>query len=191
MSYLFLGQAAGLGLGGSVGDAQQAAHDSGGHSVAHSGHETLCKQLVQRLVVHKNVQHGSHNAPAEDVSNDLGDVELHETLLAHLSLVHLEGLGSEAHQQTEHAGSDDPAPPHAPAVAEVDEGMTDEAHESAGDGAEHHGHEGQQTVLHADIDIGHGAGDRHETAQNEEQRCTDADGNDGLNRKLLHDDIPP
>ena len=47
----------------------------------------------------------------------LGGVELQQALLAHVGLVHLQQLGAQAHQQAEHAGSDDPAPPDAPAGA--------------------------------------------------------------------------
>ena len=64
--------------------------------------------------------------------------------------------------------------------------MTDEAHQSTGDGAVNHCQEGQQTVLDGDVGVGHGAGDGYEPAQNEEQGSTNADGDNGFYREFFH-----
>ena len=94
----------------------------------------------------------------------LSYIELNQPLLAHFGLVHLQKLSGQTHQQTKDTGSDDPAPPYAPACAEVDEGVTDQAYQSTGYGAVDHGKEGQQAVLNGHGGICHGAGDGNEAA---------------------------
>ena len=42
-------------------------------------------------------------------------------------------------------------------------------------------------VLKADVSVGYRAGDRYETAQDKEQGCADADGNESFNGIVFHD----
>ena len=125
------------------------------------------------------------------MADDLDNVELDEALLADLVFLDFQQLCTETCQQTEGCGSQNPAPPHAPAEAEVNEGMADEANECTGQRAVNNCHKCQQTVLDGDVGICNRAGDGNKTTQHEEQGGTDADGNDGLNRELLHFYLPP
>jgi hypothetical protein len=79
--------------------------------------------------------------------DELREVEGQNALLAELAVLQLEAAAAQADQQAEAAGGDDPAPPDAPAVAEVDERVADEADQQTGDGAEHSRHKGEQAVL--------------------------------------------
>jgi len=186
VSLLLFLKAALLGLGSGVGKAEESADDGGGDAVGDSAEQALSKELLQRLGVDDDVQHGSHQTPADYVGDDLGQVEAQDLLLAEDALGELDLLCGKADQQTENAGGDDPAPPHTPAVAEVDESVADEADEGAGNRSEQDCHEGQKAVLGGDIGVGDGAGDCDEAAQNEEQGGADADGNDGGYGRLFH-----
>ena len=77
------------------------------------------------------------------MGNQLNQVELDQAILADLALFQLQSLGGNAHQQAEDSRSDDPAPPHAPAVAEVDQSVTDQTNQSASDGTEDDTEEGK------------------------------------------------
>ena len=134
MKLVVLLQAAGLGLGSSIGQAQQGAHNGSSDGIGNAGEQALGKQLLHGLLIDDDVQHGSHNAPAENVADDLADVEGQDGLLADLMMQLAGGTGN-THHQAVNGRSDDPAPPHAPAKAEVDEGMTDQTHQGAGQGA--------------------------------------------------------
>ena len=121
------------------------------------------------------------------MAHQLRDIKLDQALPAQLTFLHFQRSGSQTHQQSEYAGSDDPAPPHAPAVAEVDQSMSDEAHQSARHGTINHCQECQQAVLNGDAGIGHGAGNGDKAAQDKEQGSTDADGDNGFHREFFHD----
>ncbi len=58
--------------------------------------------------------------------------------------------------------------------------MADEADQAAGHRAVHGRQQAQHGVLQADVGVGHRAGDRHKAAQNKEQSCADANGNEGF-----------
>ena len=65
--------------------------------------------------------------------------------------------------------------------------MTDEADQAASHRAVHSSQQTQNSVLKADVSVGYRAGDRYETAQDKEQGCADADGNESFNGIVFHD----
>ena len=71
---------------------------------------------------------------------------------------------------------------------DVDEKLYIEAEaEAAGHRAVHSSQQTQNSVLKADVSVGYRAGDRYETAQDKEQGCADADGNESFNGIVFHD----
>ena len=61
------------------------------------------------------------------MADNLCQIELGKSLFPNLGFIHFQNLCGEAHQQTENAGCNDPAPPDAPAGGDVNHHVADEA----------------------------------------------------------------
>ena len=131
--FLFF-QAALLGLGGGIREQKQRAHDTGGEDVDARADQALKEDLVSGLGIHHNVQHGGDQHPGQQMGDRLPDIEADGVVLGELAVLKRILAGQEADGAAEEGGSDDPAPPYAPAVAEVDEKMPDQARKQSGDG---------------------------------------------------------
>ena len=114
------------------------------------------------------------------------DVERNDALAVELLRGELYVVLGDADHKAEYGRCDDPAPPDAPAVTEVDQGVADEAGQQRDEGAECGAEQRQHAVLDGDVRVGHGAGDRYEASADEEQCGTDGDGHDALYRCIFH-----
>ena len=155
------------------------ADDGGGDGVGQGGGEALSEDGVHILVVEQDIQHGSDARPADHMGGHLAQIEVDQHLPVPVGGVQAGHIGKHAQQTAEGGGGEDPAPEHLTA-AQIDEDVANQASHGAGQGTAGHGQEGQQAILHADVDGGDGAGDGHIPAQQEKQQGSKGDGADAL-----------
>ena len=108
--------------------------------------------------------------------------------LVEVALLHIQLLGKQANNNAREGRGDDPAPPRNATPGQVNQGMADEADQSAGYRTVHGCQQAQNGVLQADVGVGHRAGNRHKTAQNKEESCADANCNEGFDVVIVFHD---
>ena len=160
-----------------------------GNNVGNSTHKPLEEYLVGRLGIHHNVKHRSNQPPRDDVGPDLEQVEHKNVFLPEFTVCKPNAFRNQPHQEPKAGGRDgrdNPAPPDAPAVAEVNQRMADQADQQPGYGAEKCSHKCEQAVLAGDIGVGNRARDCHKAAQYKEECRTDADRHNGFYGIVFH-----
>ena len=102
----------------------------------------------------------------------LEEVEGDDPPLSEFAVLDRQSGSDQSDQSTEACGCDHPAPPDAPAIAEIDQSMSDQADQRTGNRAEDRCHKGQQTILCGNVCIRYRTWDRNEPSQHKEQRNT-------------------